>query len=255
MITPFEKSAGFPPLFSLQTGEEQHTRKVQQHNGNKIASFDSFLTDARAMVSGNPAHGSVNDKEDQIQQLQERMQMHLTNHFLSVIADDQEDTDSFKPSLNWADMTEYLLASGVSKNCPPSIENDVVPPKNDFSRIINHASETYGVDRNLIQAVIKAESNGNADSTSPRGAMGLMQLMPDTAQELGVKNAYDPTENIMGGTRYLKSLLDRYDGDTTLALTAYNWGMGNMAKYPGRLPSETRNYILNVKQYYMEAKA
>ena len=255
MITPFEKSVGFPSLFSLQTGEEQHTRKVQQYNGNKIASFDSFLTDARAMVSGNPSHSSVNDKKDQIQQLQERMQIHLTNHFLSVIADDQEDTDSFKPSLNLADMTEYLLASGVSKNCPPSIENDVVPPKNDFSRIINQASETYGVDRNLIQAVIKAESNGNADSTSPRGAMGLMQLMPDTAQELGIKNAYDPTENIMGGTRYLKSLLDRYDGDTALALTAYNWGMGNMAKYPGRLPSETRNYILNVKQYYLEAKA
>jgi len=91
--------------------------------------------------------------------------------------------------------------------------------------------------------------------TSSKGAMGLMQLMPETANELGVKNSYNPFENIMAGTRYLKSLLHRYDGNIPLALAAYNWGMGNVERNPGRLPSETRTYIARVNKYYREVKS
>jgi soluble lytic murein transglycosylase-like protein len=92
-------------------------------------------------------------------------------------------------------------------------------------------------------------------NTSPKGAMGLMQLMPATARELCVKNPYDPTENIMGGTRYFKGLLDRYRGDTALALAAYNWGMGNMEKNPEKMPRETTDYISRIARYYREIKA
>jgi soluble lytic murein transglycosylase-like protein len=123
-----------------------------------------------------------------------------------------------------------------------------------YADIIDHASETYGVDPTLIRAVIRAESGYRQDSTSPKGAMGLMQLMPETARELGVKNPYDPAENIMGGTRYLKSLLDRFGNNRNLALAAYNWGMGNVEKHPGKLPQETRTYIARVNQYYRETK-
>jgi soluble lytic murein transglycosylase-like protein len=82
--------------------------------------------------------------------------------------------------------------------------------------------------------------------------MGLMQLMPDTAQELGVKNCYNPVENIMAGTRYLKSLLNRYDGNVELTLAAYNWGMGNVERHPDRLPKETLTYIARVSGYLRE---
>ncbi len=121
--------------------------------------------------------------------------------------------------------------------------------------IISRSAETYGVDPALIHAVIRAESDFDESTTSSKGAMGLMQLMPETASDLGVKNAYDPVENVMGGTRYLKLLLDRYDGRLPVALAAYNWGMGNVERNPGRLPEETRTYISRVNRYYDEAKA
>lgn len=128
-------------------------------------------------------------------------------------------------------------------------KNDGTEPSDVINRIIDCASERYGVDADLIKAVIKTESDFDEKATSDRGAMGLMQLMPETAQDLGVKNAYNPVENIMGGTRYLKMLMDRYDGDTNAALAAYNWGMGNVERNPDRLPEETKTYIARVTKY------
>lgn len=136
-------------------------------------------------------------------------------------------------------------------------ETDFVPsmPRNlqgaqNFEPIIKEAAEKNGVDPSLIQAIIQAESNGDPEAVSSAGAQGLMQLMPATAKELGVKNPFDPFENIMAGTRYLRRLLDRYHGNTRLALAAYNWGMGNVESRPHALPRETREYISKVEQYY-----
>ena len=122
----------------------------------------------------------------------------------------------------------------------------------NIDEIIDHASKKYGVDADLIGAVIKAESDFQPESISVKGAMGLMQLMPETAADMGVKNPRDPLENVMGGTRYLKRLLDRYDGDVDRALAAYNWGMGNLERGRKNLPEETRNYIARVNQFYAE---
>lgn len=116
--------------------------------------------------------------------------------------------------------------------------------------IITRASRKYGVDAGLIKAVIKAESDFNPQAVSHAGARGLMQLMPATARSLGVSDSFDPEQNVMGGTRFLKELLQRYDGNVDAAVAAYNWGPGNVDKRPDHLPRETRAYLARVKQLY-----
>jgi soluble lytic murein transglycosylase-like protein len=125
-----------------------------------------------------------------------------------------------------------------------------LPKEQDFEPIIRDAGQKYGVDQSLIKAVIQVESGGYPLAVSKAGARGLMQLMPGTAADLGVTNPFDPAQNIMGGTRYLRNLLDRYRGDVKLALAAYNWGMGNLEKRPESMPRETKNYISQVENYY-----
>ena len=117
--------------------------------------------------------------------------------------------------------------------------------------IFNEAASKYGVDAKFLKAIAKCESDFSTECTSRSGAMGIMQLMPQTAASLGVTNAYDPYQNIMGGARYISEKLTQYNGDKSLALAAYNAGSGNVAKYGGIPPfKETQNYVAKVMAYY-----
>ena len=139
---------------------------------------------------------------------------------------------------------------------PPVLLPDMVPfrgKKGDevFDHFISDAAERYFMDPAVIKAVIMAESGFNPRAVSRVGARGLMQLMPRTASSLGVEDAFDPQANILGGTQYLKKLLQRFNGNLELALAAYNAGGRNVRKYKGIPPFKaTHRYIAKIKVYY-----
>jgi len=120
-----------------------------------------------------------------------------------------------------------------------------------YDHVISEASHTHGVSFSLLKALIKTESDFNPRAVSSAGARGLMQLMPENIKTLKINNPFDPRENIMGGTQYLKQLIDRFNGKLPLALAAYNAGPGVVEKYR-RIPpfKETENFVKQVMKYY-----
>ena len=154
-------------------------------------------------------------------------------------------TDTFTSSSSSANTTAANATSSGSVSSPENLEE-----------YFKEASETYGVDINLLKAIARQESNFNPSATSSAGAMGVMQLMPSTAKGLGVTNAYDAQENIMGGAKLMAQNLKKYNGDVSLALAAYNAGGGNVDKYGGIPPfKETQNYVKKVLGYDQNSNA
>ena len=132
------------------------------------------------------------------------------------------------------------------------IQEPINASKVDIQRMVSSACEKHKVDPKLVMAVIQQESNFNQNAISKAGAQGLMQLMPATAKSLGVNNAFNPEENINGGVQYLKTLLDRFNGNKILALAAYNAGPNAVDKHNGIPPyKETQNYVRNILKNYL----
>lgn len=152
-----------------------------------------------------------------------------------------------------SDLSKLGYGKGMLMNSALDyIHGEVKSGNTSIDKAVEDASKKYGVDKKLIMSVIKQESDFDPNSTSYVGAEGLMQLMPSTARELGVTNAYDIGQNVDGGTKYLKELLDMF-GNTKLAVAAYNAGPGAVKNSGGNisaLPNETKNYVAKVLGYY-----
>ena len=153
-------------------------------------------------------------------------------------------------------VTEVRVAEAV---VPPSVVGAAVPvpvpgpapaaPPSGINEAVRRIAAEHALPEQLIHSVIKVESNYNARAISNKGAQGLMQLIPATARRFGVGDAFNPVENIQGGARYLRYLLDLYNGDYPLALAAYNAGEGAVARYGGVPPfAETQNYVILVRR-------
>jgi soluble lytic murein transglycosylase-like protein len=137
-----------------------------------------------------------------------------------------------------------------------SADYRAVPASIAYNDAIAEAAHRYGLDPNLIRAIIHAESAFNPFAVSSAGALGLMQLMPEMAEEMNVDDPFDPRQNILGGSRYLRDLLDRHHGNVDLAVASYNAGPGAVARYRGIPPyRETRNYVKTVNHFIKQARS
>lgn len=168
--------------------------------------------------------------------LGDHYRLHIPGGFADVRVDDIaaiEPTEIFEPSIE-----------PLTENTP-------------YQKLIREAATRYHLDPDLIHSVIAIESNFNPKAVSPKNARGLMQLMPRTAEFLGVKNAFDPAENIDGGSRYLRDLLAKYKNNLTLALAAYNAGPESVDKYGRRVPPylETMKYVQRIAKTYAKLKS
>jgi|SRR5215471_3346783 len=145
---------------------------------------------------------------------------------------------------------------GFEKDFAQSAPRPSVPrPASDLNQVVNSASSTFHLDPDLVNSVIHAESGFNSQAVSRKGAQGLMQLMPGTANKLGVGNPFDPQANVTGGSRYLRELLERYNFDLVKALAAYNAGPERVEQYNGVPPyHETQAYVARIVREYNRKK-
>ncbi len=183
---------------------------------------------------------------------------HLTQlqmlHSLFVDEEDNDDNDSLftaAQTLGEFSLLQAQKSQYIDKYCAhqrPSVQLNQPQERQDIDRLIDQVAEKVSLAPALIHSVVATESAYRTDAISPVGAQGLMQLMPETAKELGVTDSFNAHENLLGGSRYLKQLLDKYDGDLDHALAAYNWGQGNVDRHGlAKMPAETRNYLARVK--------
>jgi soluble lytic murein transglycosylase-like protein len=208
-------------LSSLSTLYQSEVQRLEKHQAESKALYDDGLISRVEFEKGEKALADARAKIEQVAK-----EIAAANQPAAIIA----------PNLGSVSSSNQAWSTGNNK-----VDN-----------LIRHYGQVHGVDPFLIYCLMSQESSFTAGATSPKGAQGLMQLMPGTAARYGVTNPYDVAQNIMGGTRYLKDLLKMFNGRVDLALAGYNAGEGAVMKYGNTIPpyNETRNYVrLILKRY------
>ncbi len=213
---------------------------INSQNGKKLGEIQTV---AMELTGLDIAIRRMQSIEQQFQSLSSLAAPELDGDFQSILNSQMADKTSE------VDDVQDKIFSPISAAGSKKLSNT------ELDSIIDRYSSQNGLDSDFVKALIKQESGFRSTAKSHCGAMGLMQLMPATASSLGVHNAFDPEQNVAGGTKYLKGLLDRFDGNKELALAAYNAGPGAVKKYGGIPPySETKNYVKNVMSNYINYK-
>lgn len=261
------------PIEKLSLLETLSPFKVQVDNGIKAGNFFADKFDKALYSEGTTSVTTTNAREMAetltLQMMQssldlgdnynlEHMQTfkspssNLLNSFIDAYRENQAnsgDSTNLEQASNLLHSNNAVVNNQKETSIAPTTHK-LVDGTSWLDPIISKASSKYGVETSLIRAVIKAESDFNPNAVSHAGASGLMQLMPSTARSLGVTDSFDPEQNVMAGTRFLKDMIQRYGGNIDSALAAYNWGPGNVDRHPNQLPRETKDYQLRVKQLY-----
>jgi soluble lytic murein transglycosylase-like protein len=252
---------GIPTRLTIQDYFKQrgHVRYQPQKTGQTTMDRDSASAGASFSNALESARASAAVK-DQGLSIQDYMQRRLPSH--RPAASGKVPSAALSPSPIDASPKATVAHNAVSKmrtpqKDPPSeqvtFEKFHSEDQRKILASIDQAAARFGLSPALIKAVVKAESNYQVRALSPAGAQGLMQLMPATARELGVTDPFDIDQNIRGGAQYLRNMLDQFDGDLHLALSAYNAGPGTVARYGGKVPyAETRTYVQRVLRYAEE---
>lgn len=198
----------------------------------------------------------INERIKEIQDLGRKALYGVSRQRSAEVSGEGDKEATFTKALEGALLRQaYEKENTGMENINPAVfeTDDYSGREPPFGNIIQLTAQYFGIDSNLIKAVIRQESNFDPNAVSPKGAMGLMQLMPETAKDLGVDEAFDPAKNIYGGTKYLQQMLSRYKGNLDMALAAYNAGPALVDGAQG-VPeiSETKDYVEKVRKYYRE---
>ena len=228
----------------LNTGGQAQAMQRYAQISNRV----NNLNPQQAQIPQNPLDTIYPKNAQKTTPFEEVLQSSAKSNFGSLLLDPrlkQVNANIVKQTPQTSLQNALTEATAIQANTQTSSKSQIL-------NVVSQISKKYDVDEKLVQAVIKQESGFNPKAKSKSGATGLMQLMPATAKNLGVKDPYNTVQNVEGGVKYLKSMLNKYNGNVILALAAYNAGPGAVDKYSGVPPyKETQNYVKNILSNYL----